>query len=481
MAASLNIIGEGSRNKAKAPAESLKIGNYQGNVAMVTLGCAKNQVDSEVMLGVMAKNGFQIVKDVNQADVAIVNTCGFLESAINESIDCVLEVSKLKESGRLRKLIVAGCMVERFKGDIRTALPEVDSFVGLDDILNIAAAAQGSELSNLFNEAARPYFLYDESMPRTLSTLTHTAYVKVSEGCNRPCTFCIIPKIRGGLRSRTVSSILAEIKMLAQSGVKEVNLVAQDLTSFGRDHKEGGLTELLAAIEKAQLVEWVRLLYAYPIGIDHALLKTITGSATICNYLDLPLQHSSESVLRAMQRPIGRYAARNITEFIRGAAPEIKMRTTFIVGFPGESEADVADLESFVAEGHFSSVGVFTYSKEEGTPSFDLPGHIPEEEKVARRERIMLAQQRAVARQLEDYIGTTMDVLVEGTHEETDLLLCGRTEFQAPEVDGTVLINDIDGGGEIEAQTYVGRILPVEITELAGYDLVGKLKLPRNG
>lgn len=488
MAPSLRIIKEGNQEAASCGV-SVNVSDikdrgvdykaYQGNVALVTLGCAKNQVDSEVMLGVLESNGFQIVNDVAMADVAIVNTCGFLESSINESIDCVLEISKLKESGRLRRLIVAGCMVERFKGDIRTALPEVDSFVGLDDILNIANAAGGSEMKDLFNSAARPYFLYDDSMPRRLSTLSHMAYVKVSEGCDRPCTFCIIPKIRGAMRSRSIESVVSEIKMLGQQGVKEVNLVAQDLTSYGKDRKPEDLKSLLRAIDKERSVAWVRLLYAYPVGIDEELLKLIVELPSIANYLDLPLQHSSENVLKLMQRPIGRYAAKNIIRFIRDTAPEIKMRTTFIVGFPGETEEDIQDLENFVREGHFSSVGVFTYSREEGTPSYDLEGHISEKEKNSRRERVMLAQQEGLENRMNGYIGQTIEVLVEGHHEETDLLLSGRAEFQAPEVDGSVIINDIEGVDleNIDESQYIGKILPVTITEVNGYDLIGKLNL----
>jgi ribosomal protein S12 methylthiotransferase len=485
MAGSLKIVKDdgtvaeacGTSQMLPIEGDGLDLKSYRGNVALVTLGCAKNQVDSEVMLGVLESNGFQIVNDVTNADVAIVNTCGFLESSINESIDCVLDISKLKETGRLRRLIVAGCMVERFKGDIRKALPEVDSFVGLDDILNIANAAGGTEMKDLFNAAARPYFLYDDSMPRKLSTQKHTAYVKVSEGCDRPCTFCIIPKIRGAMRSRGIDSVVSEIKMLGSQGVKEINLVAQDLTSYGKDRKGEDLKALLKAIDGAGSVSWVRLLYAYPIGIDQELLELVSGLPSICNYLDLPLQHSSEDVLRLMQRPVGRYAARNIIKFIKEKAPSIKMRTTFIVGFPGETEKDIADLENFVSEGHFTSVGVFTYSKEEGTPSYDLKGHISEEEKAARRERIMLAQQSVVEKNLAQYIGKTIDVIVEGGHEETDLLLCGRAEFQAPEVDGSVIINDIEGADieNLSEESYIGKILPVTITEVNGYDLIGKL------
>ena len=484
MSSSLTIISEPGEKKS-CGSVTLNVLNqrsvlgaeqFRGKAAIVTLGCAKNQVDSEVMLGVLRNNGYEIVNDLEQADVAIVNTCGFLESSVQESIDCVLDVARLKETARLRRLIVAGCMVERFKGDIRTALPEVDNFVGLDDILNVHKVLDdGSSVKDLLSDAARPYFLYDESAPRQLASLPHFAYVKVSEGCDRPCTFCVIPRIRGEMRSRPIPSIVSEIKQLGVQGVKEVNLVAQDLTSYGKDIKEGNLAALLRQIDQAEAVDWVRLLYAYPIGIDEELLRTIVECKSICNYLDLPLQHSSENVLKLMKRPVGRYGARKIVEFINNVAPEINLRTTFIVGFPGETEQDIKDLEDFVSAGYFSSVGVFTYSREEGTPSYDLPNQVPEEEKALRRERIMKAQQDVIEETLEGYVGQTLPVLVEGLHEETDLLMVGRAEFQAPEVDGSVIINDIEGSTDNFDNVPQGQIRLVKITDISGYDLIGTL------
>jgi len=327
------------------------------------------------------------------SDPLFVNTCSFLESAVKESIDSILNVAEFKEKGRLRKLIVAGCLVERYRDELKKTIPEVDSFISVDDILKVGDAASnvfGSELAG----AARPYFIYDDTMPRYLSTRSHMAYVKVSEGCNRPCTFCIIPKIRGAMRSRSIDSVAREVIELGAQGVKEVNLVAQDLTSFGKDHRNGDLAALLRRLDSDGAVPWIRLLYAYPIGIDEALLGAITDSKNVCNYLDLPLQHASEGVLKRMQRPVGRYSPRSIIEFIRNRAPEIKLRTTFIVGFPGETEADVLELERFISEGHFSSVGIFTYSPEPGTPAHDMEGQLESAEKDARRERLMLAQQR---------------------------------------------------------------------------------------
>jgi len=447
---------------------------FTGRAAIVTLGCAKNQVDSEVMIGVLRNTGFEIVNDLSRADVAIVNTCGFLESAVKESVDCVLELSELKKSGSLRRLLVAGCMVERYKGDIRKALPEVDSFIALDGLLSVGQAALGEDdsLRDILHEGARPYFLYDETMPRHLASQSHMAYVKVSEGCNRPCAFCIIPQIRGSMRSRTVESITREVQALGAQGVKEINLVAQDLTAYGTDLGNARLVDLLRSLDAAKAAQWIRLLYAYPVGVDDELLAAITELPSVCKYLDVPLQHASESVLKMMKRPIGRFGSRRFVEYVRSQAPSIKLRTTFIVGFPGETEADVAELEKFVAEGHFESVGVFTYSPEQGTDAFAMKDQISEKEKRIRRDRIMLAQQKVRIARNDEYVGQEFEVLVEGPHEETDMLLTARTRFQAPEVDGTVLINDVvEGLGEV-ASGHLGR---VKITEISGYDLVGTL------
>ncbi len=447
--------------------------SFAGRAAVVTLGCAKNQVDSEVMIGVLRNSGFEIVNDLSRADVAVVNTCGFLESAVKESVDCVLELSELKRSGSLRRLLVAGCMVERYKGDIRKALPEVDSFIALDGLLSVGQAALGADdsLRDILHEGARPYFLYDDTMPRHLASRRHMAYVKISEGCNRPCAFCIIPQIRGEMRSRSVESIVREVQALGAQGVREINLVAQDLTAFGSDRSEK-LVELLRRLDAAKAASWIRLLYAYPVGVDDELLSAIVELPSVCDYLDVPLQHASEDVLRAMKRPIGRFGSRRFVEYVRSTAPAIKLRTTFIVGFPGETERDIQDLEKFVSEGHFESVGVFTYSPEPGTTACSMEDQVPEKEKRARRDRVMLAQQKVRVARNQEYIGKRFEVLVEGPHEETDMLLAARSRFQAPEVDGQVLVNDVvEQLGRVEA----GHLGTVEITEVSGYDLVGTL------
>ena len=442
---------------------------FRGRAAVVTLGCAKNQVDSEVMVGVLKNSGYEIVTDLQTVDVAVVNTCGFLQSAIDESLGSIRELSALKTTARLRKLIVAGCLVGRFGNDVTADLPEVDAFITIDDLLKVGQVASG-ELQETLDLAARPYFLYDDTMPRCVSGGRHMAYVKVSEGCNRPCAFCIIPKIRGGMRSRTISSVVREVQQLGAQGIREINLVAQDLTAYGSDSKGENLAALLRSLDAAKAVDWIRLLYAYPLGIDSELLSTIVELPTICNYLDFPLQHASERVLKEMRRPLGKYSPRRIVEFIKKEQPSIELRTTFITGFPGETDEDVQQLEDFIAEGHFLNVGIFTYSQERGTPAAEMEGQVPEDDKVARRDRLMLAQQKALRRRMKEFMNKKFEVLIDGTHPESDGLIVGRTRFQAPEVDGTVIINKIKAGEEIPAPGTLGL---VKVSQVADYDLVG--------
>ncbi len=447
----------------------LKAADFKGRAALVTLGCAKNQVDSEIMLGVLRQRGFEIVDDLSLADVAIVNTCGFLQSAIEESLNCILEIADYKKTARLRKLIVAGCLVSRYQGDLKTTLPEVDSFLSSQELASVADVAENGELA----AAARPYFFYDEALPRVYSSSGHSVYVKIAEGCNRPCTFCIIPKIRGKMQSRQPASVISEVQQLAAQGVREFNLVAQDLTDYGHDlSPRMELAQLLAELDQVAPESWIRLLYAYPVGATDSLMKAMVSLPRVCKYLDIPLQHSSETVLKAMQRPLGKCSPRKLVERIRAEYPEVMIRTTFIVGFPGETEQDIDDLEDFIKAGHFSSVGIFCYSPEEGTPSADMSGQIPEEVKSARRERLMLTQQDVVADRLRSLVGSKQLVLIDGLHPESDLLITGRTQFQAPEVDGCVIITDSETP-EIELKP--GMFCQVEITDVAGYDLCARV------
>ena len=459
---------------------------FAGNVALVTLGCAKNLVDSEVMLGVLQSKGFRSVPEAEAADLIIVNTCAFLQSAVEEGLDTILDLQQFKKSGRCKKLIVAGCMVERYRKELEEALPEVDRFISTDELLTVAD--EGNTTAAAIDSARRPYFLYDESMPRVISTQGSSAYIKIAEGCDRPCAFCIIPKIRGEFRSRPVSSVLTEAKQLVDGGVKELNLVAQDLTAYGIDFEEGkrGKPKLLELLEsfagmKGDKDFWVRLLYAYPIGVTEELLRAIVASPVICNYLDLPLQHISNAVLKRMNRPLGERGTRGLIEQMHKLTPEIALRTTFILGFPGETEEDVRSLEEFVSSGFFTHVGVFPYSQEPESKAYVFEDQVPDELKQERVQRIMDCQKQIVRKRNESLLGKELKVLVEGYHEESDLLLSARAEWQAPEIDGVVIINDVeeslrDENGEMNESLLRGRFGLATVTEATDYDLVATLQ-----
>ena len=477
----INVLA-GSETSPSVVAES----GFAGNVLMVTLGCAKNLVDSEVMLGALRSRGFRPIGEPEQADLIVVNTCAFLQSAVEEGVDRILELARYKETGRCRKLVVAGCMVERYRSDLESSLPEVDRFISTDELLTVADDESTSE--QCFDGARRPYFLYDESMPRMRSTEGHTAFVKIAEGCDRPCAFCIIPKIRGEFRSRAISSIVNEISSLVADGVKEISLVAQDLTSYGVDFVDGkrGAPQLESLLDHIEQIEapnglWVRLLYAYPIGVTETLITKIVKSRKICSYLDLPLQHISNSVLKRMNRPLGERGTRGLIEQMATIAPDLAIRTTFVVGFPGETEEDVDALEQFVREGYFTHVGVFTYSQESEAKAFHFPDQVPEEIKEERRRRIMEAQQSVVEARLREYLGHELRVLVDGYHEDTDLLLAARTEWQGAETDGLVIVNEVEeefltaDGEAFDLERVKGRFGRVLITDVTGYDLVGRL------
>lgn len=455
---------------------------FLGNAAIVTLGCAKNTVDSEVMLGALANRGFRTVSDPENAELLVVNTCAFLESAVEEGVDTILSLAELKKTGRLKQLLVAGCMVERYRKDLEESLPEVDRFVSTDELLSVGSEESTTE--QCFNEARRPYFLYDETMPRVLSTGSHSVYLKISEGCDRPCSFCIIPKIRGGFRSRPVQSIVSEAEGLVSQGAKELNLIAQDLTAYGDDRDDGA--NLLALLRQMDGIEsdndfWIRLFYAYPIGVSREFIEGILSLNRVADYLDMPLQHIAGPVLKSMRRPLGGRRTQELIENIRHWAPELKLRTTFIVGFPGETEDDVNQLVDFVSQGHFAHVGVFAYSQEKEADSFTYPNQIDPELAEERRARVMLAQQTVVEKHLASYLGKEFEVLVEGSHSESDLLMTGRASWQGPEVDGEVIINQVDErwldeSGQLDHGKIKGLFTQVKISEVAGYDLVGELK-----
>lgn len=460
---------------------------FAGNVALVTLGCAKNQVDSELMLGGLIKAGFRPVTDADAADLIVVNTCAFLQSAVEEGIDRILELAQYRKSGRCKRLIVAGCMVERYRESLLRELPEVDRFISTDELLSVAPFTATSQ--ECLDQSRRPYFLYDETMPRVISSRSNSAFIKIAEGCDRPCSFCIIPKLRGQYRSRPLESIANEIHQLRTAGICEFNLVAQDLTAYGTDftgQTRDSLTTLLhrLTVEAVQRNDffWLRLLYAYPVGVSPELLAQIKESPVICKYLDLPLQHISAPVLKRMHRPLGEKGTRELVELIRKTAPEIALRTTFLVGFPGETDEDAARLCEFVAEGHFTHLGVFVYSPEEEAASFGYDGAVPAEVAEERRARVMACQQAVVSTRLRSFIGERIQVLIEGPHEESEYLLSARTQWQAPETDGGVIINDIDptlgfedGLSDEAAEQLAGCFAEVEVTDAAPYDLIGTL------
>jgi len=463
----------------------IKSEGFGGNVAIVTLGCAKNLVDSEVMLGALVAKGYVSVSTPETADLIVVNTCAFLQSAVEEGLEKILEMTKYKQTGRCKKLIVAGCMVERYREQLIKDLPEVDGFVSTDELKDVANLTQTTE--ECLDEARRPYFLYDETTPRVRSTASHTTYVKIAEGCDRPCAFCIIPKIRGSFRSRPVESVVSEVRALRAEGVKEFNLVAQDLTAYGTDlnslkrHKSQ-LSDLLRAFGVGENQEkfWVRLLYAYPIGVDEELISLIRDLPYIATYLDMPLQHISNSVLKAMRRPLGERGTRGLIEQIKTVAPEIQLRTTFVAGFPGETEEDVESLAQFIGQGFFTHVGVFPYSQEKEAVSYTMPNQVSKREKEARVKYLMQTQAEHVLKRNADLVGKQLEVLIDGPHEESDLILSGRAEWQAPETDGNILITDIDEAllnaeGNPEFQNLVGKFGVVEVTESSDYDLCAKL------
>lgn len=460
----LSIIGQEAR-VSNAAKEVVALGLP---TAVVTLGCAKNEVDSEVIAGLLKASGVPVVSSLEEARAVVVNTCGFIESAVTESVDTILELLDLKANGALKKVVVAGCLVGRYGKDLNPELDGVDAFLSPDqlpDVVDLFAEEDASRGSALRRGVP---FLYSDLDPRVGGGPSR--YVKISEGCDRPCAFCSIPQIRGSFRSRKIDSILREVAGLADSGAREIVLIGQDLTAFGSEGEGPGIISLLEELDRVRLVPWIRLLYAYPLGLSPELLNALITLPTVLEYLDIPLQHSSERVLKSMRRPVGRFASRALVNTIKSVAPEMSVRTTFIVGHPGESEADFEDLLDFVGEGHFTHVGVFEYSEEEGTDSALLQGQVPKEERRARREQVMLAQQRVVEERNSRMVGSTLEVLVEGAHPETELLLAGRARFQAPEVDGIVVINDCVEDLDCRA----GARVLVEITESAGYDLIGR-------
>lgn len=445
-------------------------------VGFVSLGCPKNLVDSEVMMGTLADAGYEITNSADDADTVVVNTCGFIESAKQESIDAILEATALKSEGKAKRVIVAGCLVERYRDELMKELPEVDAFIGtsqVGDILNAADEAFDTTqltITPVGNKTST--YLYDEYTPRMRATESHTAFIKIAEGCDRPCAFCSIPLMRGSFRSRRFGSIIEEARGLAQQGVKEVVLIAQDSSRYGEDLGEVDLlAQLIRALGEIEELEWVRVMYAYPTHISDAFLAAIAETPKAVKYLDMPLQHASRNVLKLMKRGGTRESLEKLIRRVREKVPGIAIRTTFITGFPGETEEDFEELVKFVQNCRFDNVGVFTYSDEEGTPAFDLPDKVDPKTAKKRRDRLMKEQAR-ISRELNKAkVGKTFPVIFEGLSQESDLLFQGRLEGQTQDIDGHILINDMPEN----FVPRIGEIYNVRITEAHDYDLVGEI------
>ncbi len=535
-----------------SPAESsLPSSSATPRIGFVSLGCPKNLVDSEVMMGMLSVNGAQITARAEDADIIVVNTCSFIDTAKQESVDTILEMVGHKTSGRARKLIVTGCLVERYRDEIRRNIPEVDAVLGTGELEGILAAAgiapaesaespftilnaatphltngeqattpllpkegrngapsgqshpsASQQLKSGLGESAThhhtsrpegdareragrfaregwdgarpelPSYLYDEHTPRLLATARHSAYIKIAEGCDHPCSFCIIPQLRGKFRSRSIASVVVEAERLAAQGVREINLIGQDTTCFGEDlGLQDGLATLLEELARIEPLRWVRFLYAYPNKITPRLLEVLASHPKLCRYIDVPLQHASSSVLKRMKRGGSAAIFLKLIAKLRQAVPGITLRTSFIVGFSGETEEDFQQLCDFVVEAQFDWMGVFAYSDEEGSPAFLLDGKVPPREIERRRRKLMQLQKRISRRRRKQWIGREIEVMLEGPSEETALLWEARTAAHAPEIDGKVFINDFGEHGNPQPGGFYRAV----VEEAHDYDLVARL------
>lgn len=440
----------------------------KANIAFISLGCDKNLVDSEIMLGLLNKSGYNIISDESKADIIIINSCCFIQSAIEESIETILEVSEYKTTGNCKALIVTGCMAERYKDKIFSELPEVDAIVGttsyekIVDIIDDVITAKNLKSFNDINSNIEE----DNAYNRILTTAGYYAYLKIAEGCNNHCTYCIIPKVRGRYRSRTIESLIKEAQILAKKGVKELIIVAQDTTQYGIDlYGEKKLPDLLKRLAQIDGIEWIRLLYVYPEQITDELIETIAHEPKICNYLDMPIQHSNDNILKKMGRKSCQKQIKETIYKLRTTIPDIAIRTTLITGFPGETEQEFKDVLDFVAEMKFDRLGVFTYSQEEDTPAYNYPNQIEEGIKLERKQTILDLQKSISAQKCSNSINKAFKVLVDGKLPE-DNVYCGRTYKDAPDVDGLVFINT-------DCELISGDFVSVYINEATDYDLFG--------
>ena len=464
-------------------------------IGMISLGCPKNLVDSEVMLGLAQQQGHELTRDAAAADVLIVNTCAFIDRAKQESVDAILEMAEHKKTGACRRLVVTGCLAERYRDELREQIPEIDVVLGTGEVPQIvdalaATTHRGTEApGDAFlvpvlrsngtpvrtddrrpNTVDLPTYIYDADTPRLLATPRHYAYVKIGEGCDYKCAFCIIPTLRGKYRSRSPESIVREAETLAARGAKELLLISQDTSFYGVDRGErGALARLLRALNRVDGLEWIRMLYLYPTTISDDVLGAMAESEKVCKYIDLPLQHASDAVLRRMKRPGTRATYERLLDRIRGRVPGVTLRTTLIVGFPDETAADFAELIDFVDTVHFDHVGVFTYSHEEGTSAFELSDNVPPATKRQRRTQLMSRQRRIVSAAQRRRIGERVRVLVDGPATEHELVLRGRLEGQAPDIDPCVYLTECD-----PAELTAGQFIEAEVVGSRQYDLLAR-------
>ncbi len=446
--------------------------NLDKSLYFTSLGCSKNLVDSQVMLGYLGLDGYEVTQKPEEARVIVVNTCSFVEAAKQESIDTVLELSDYKneEYGNCDVLVMSGCMAQRYYDDLEKAMPEVDLFIGTGEYNKIAQLINALDDGKLEKKSfvEIPKFIHTELDPRINTSPGHMAWLKISEGCNRNCTFCIIPTLRGKLRSRSVESLVKEAADLAKKGVKEINIISQDLSDYGVDLSDSDtLYNLLASLEKVEGVEWIRLFYYYPDDLSEDVMELISQSEKICRYLDMPVQHFSSKILRRMNRKVTTERMMEKIDRLKMHVPDIALRTSVIVGFPGETEEDFELLKEKITEMEFDHLGVFKYSDEEGTPAVNLKDKLDQEIIDQRFEELYEIQKEISSKKLQSYVGKTLKVLVEGAHPDTDMLIKGRHAGQAPDIDGCVIIND--------GFAYPGDFVNVEITEAHDYDLVGRI------
>lgn len=436
-------------------------------VKVVTLGCEKNLVDSEIMSGLIHERGYQLVAEKEEATIIIVNTCGFIDAAKEESVNTILDMAELKETANLKALIVSGCLTQRYKKELMNEMPEIDGIVGtgdfdkINDIIDEALAGKKPIL------VGNPVFNYEKKLPRRLTTPRYTAYVKIAEGCDNACTFCSIPIMRGKFRSRSVESVLEEVKQLAAQGVKEISLIAQDSTNYGTDlYDTFMLPTLMNRVSEVPGIEWVRLHYAYPGFFTDELIETIASNPKICKYIDMPLQHSEDSILKRMRRPGRQRDARELIRKIRDRIPGVSLRTSIIVGFPGETDEDFENLKAFIREVQFDRLGVFTYSKEEDTPASRLPDQVADDVKEYRANVLMEIQREISNERNSSRIGQVIDVLIEKYDGRNDVYV-GRSQFDAPEIDGEVFARGAD--------LRIGEIAKVRVTHSFEFDLSGEV------